>query len=357
MIGHPPFLHACCGRICRAAVGVLVALGVSLATAADPFVLENDDRTNGSSTLEALGSIPQAPVAATVRLGTSRTNSVPGVIVSPDGYVITAASEAAQRKPLRAYLADGTSLDVREVKHDDSLNLVLLKIEGASLPPVKWGESVPLKIGQWVFSMTGPSKDIRMGVMSARRRAIPDSGAVLGVRFGVDDAEEGVSIEEVAKDSPADAAGLKAEDVLMAVNGEKVFRNENVARIIAAHRPGDVLKLRYSRRGAESDCEVKLASKNHVITNWLGQDFANHGVSLRTDNFPEVIQHDLPLDPEDIGGALFDLEGRAVALNIARVDRVTNYALPVETFLPKMTKWMEEDRKKSGPKTAAAAGE
>lgn len=346
-----------CSTFCRTTVGALLALGGSLATAAEPFVLRDDDRTNGSSTLEALGNIPQGAIAATIRLGNSSTHAVPGVIVSPDGYVITAASEAAQRKPLRAYLADGTTVDVREVKQDDALNLLLLKIEGPSLLPVKWGESASFKIGQWVFSMTGPSKEIRMGVMSARRRAIPDSGAVLGVRFGVDDAEAGVTIEEVADDSPADTAGLKAEDVLMAVNGEKVFRNENVARIISAHRPGDILKLRYSRKGAESDCEVKLASKQHVVMNWQGEDFANHGVSLRTDNFPEVIQHDLPLDPEDIGSALFDLEGRAVALNIARVDRVTNYALPVESFLPKMTKWMEEDRKKNGPKTASAAGE
>jgi S1-C subfamily serine protease len=78
--------------------------------------------------------------------------------------------------------------------------------------------------------------------------------------------------------------------------------------------------------------------------NWEGEDFANHGTSLRTDNFPEVIQHDLPLNPEDMGGAVFDLKGRAIAVNIARVDRVTNYALPVETFLPEVTRWMKEDR-------------
>jgi hypothetical protein len=47
-----------------------------------------------------------------------------------------------------------------------------------------------------------------------------------------------------------------------------------------------------------------------------------------------------------MGGAVFDLQGRAVALNIARVDRVTNFALPVESFLPNVTRWMKRDRAK-----------
>ena len=349
-------LPALRGKCCRVMLGALFA-SLAVLPAADPLVLGDDERTNGSNTLEALENIRQGAISGTIRIGATAKESVPGVVISPDGYVITAASEAAHRKPLRAHLADGSTVDVREVKQDDALNLLLLKIEKNSLPAVKWGESLSLKIGQWLFSMTGQSKEVRMGVVSARRRAIPDSGAVLGVRFGVDDAEAGVIIEEVASESPAAKAGMEAEDVVMTVNGEKVFRNENVARIISSHRPGDLVKIGYSRKGTETDCEVRLASKKHVLMNWLGEDFANHGVSLRTDNFPEVIQHDQPLDPEDIGGAVFDLEGRAVALNIARVDRVTNYALPVESFLPKVTKWMEEDRKKNAPKTTAATVE
>ena len=47
-----------------------------------------------------------------------------------------------------------------------------------------------------------------------------------------------------------------------------------------------------------------------------------------------------------MGGAVYDIQGRAVAINIARVDRVTNYALPVELFLPEVLKWMREDREK-----------
>ena len=51
-------------------------------------------------------------------------------------------------------------------------------------------------------------------------------------------------------------------------------------------------------------------------------------VSKRKDNFPLIIQHDLPLPKEAMGGPLFDLEGKCIGINIARVDRVTVFSLP-----------------------------
>jgi S1-C subfamily serine protease len=47
-----------------------------------------------------------------------------------------------------------------------------------------------------------------------------------------------------------------------------------------------------------------------------------------------------------MGGAIFNLKGEAVGINIARTDRVTTFALPVELFWPQVQKWMEEDRGK-----------
>ena len=54
----------------------------------------------------------------------------------------------------------------------------------------------------------------------------------------------------------------------------------------------------------------------------------------------------MPLTPQDVGTALCDLEGRAIGLNIARVDRVTNYALPSESFTKQVEDWIKADRAK-----------
>ena len=81
-----------------------------------------------------------------------------------------------------------------------------------------------------------------------------------------------------------------------------------------------------------------------MLSNWEGEDFANGGVSLRNDNFPEVLQHDIPLLPADMGGPVATLEGKVVGINIARVDRVTTFALPVEAFWTEAQLWIKADR-------------
>ena len=65
-------------------------------------------------------------------------------------------------------------------------------------------------------------------------------------------------------------------------------------------------------------------------------------VSKRKDNFPVIIQQDLPLQKEMMGGGLFDLQGHCLGINIARVDRVTNYTLPTHVILPTLHMWLQD---------------
>jgi S1-C subfamily serine protease len=90
--------------------------------------------------------------------------------------------------------------------------------------------------------------------------------------------------------------------------------------------------------------QVRLASRSKILQNWEGEDFANGGISIRTDNFPQVIQHDIPLSPLDMGSPLLDLAGNPLGINIARVDRVTTFALPAEIFWKEIQPLIEADR-------------
>lgn len=317
-------------------------------------ILPDEQRTNGAETLKVTVDLQKRAAASGVQLGRQRDRTIAGVILTADGYLLTQSSDSKPLAPLRAFLPDGSECETREVKRSDSLNLVLLKIERTGLQPIAWGDSQSLQQGQWLTSLARQGREVRLGVVSARRRPIPNSGAVLGVRFGADDDDAGVVVEEVGEDSPAQKAGLLADDLILTVNGVKVISNADLKRLIAARRPGDQVTLRFSRQGKEMESRVSLASTNQVQRNWEGEDFANHGTSLRTDNFPGVIQHDMPLSPADMGGAVYDLQGRAVALNIARVDRVTNYALPADLFLSEVMRWVKEDEERTVKRPAAA---
>lgn len=309
-------------------------------------ILPDEQRTNGAGTLKAIADLQSKVTPSSVQLGRERDKTFAGIIVSPDGYILTQASDAENLNSMQVYLPDGSNVEARSVKRDETLDLLLLKIERTGLQAVAWGESLSLKAGQWLTSLTNRGRDVRLGVVSASRRSIPNSGAVIGVRFSVDDEDKGVLVEEVAEEGPAAKAGLEAEDLITEVNAKGVSRNKDVASIISAFHPGDLVKIKYLREGKPMECEVRLASKSKVLMNWTGDDFGNHGTSLRTDNFPEVLQHDLPLNPSDMGGAVYDLQGRAVGLNISRVDRVTNYALPVELFQQELAKWIKADQEK-----------
>ena len=159
-----------------------------------------------------------------------------------------------------------------------------------------------------------------------------------------DTKDKGVRIMDVGSESPADIAGLQTNDLLVAVDDQPVLGINTVEQTIARCQPGQQVKLRIRRGPNERECSVRLASRTKVVSNWEGEDYANGGVSLRTDNFPDVLQHQLPLTPHDMGGPLLNLNGVAVGINIARVDRVTTFALPMDSFWSKVQQWIVTDR-------------
>ena len=57
-------------------------------------------------------------------------------------------------------------------------------------------------------------------------------------------------------------------------------------------------------------------------------------LSKRKSDFPSAFTHDIVLEAAQCGGPALDLDGHAVGLNIARVDRTATYAIPVAALRP-----------------------
>lgn len=314
---------------------------------------------NGPEVRRALADLSLRTLPSSGWLEDQKGRALAGVtFVGKEGYFITKASEAVHLDDCRLRTGPGEStLAVREVRREVKLDLALGQIiSSASSPvsvtPVIWAPSAGAGLGQWLVSpaLTAleegqegvPHFQLNLGVLSAARRPIPGMGAALGITGRP--AEKGLHITSVAAESPARAAGLRENDILLEIAGKPAPSIPDVNAIIQKRQPGDEVQIKVLRQGKEFRRQVRLASRSRVVANWEGDDYANGGISIRTDDFPEVIQHDMPLYPHDMGGPVFDLEGRAIAVNIARADRITTFALPMERFRDTLEKWLEADR-------------
>ena len=81
----------------------------------------------------------------------------------------------------------------------------------------------------------------------------------IGVQLS--DAADAALIYSVVKGSPAEKAGLQANDIVTAANGEKVTCADNLTAIVKAMEPGDVLTLTVTRGGQETEIKVTVGEQ------------------------------------------------------------------------------------------------
>jgi putative serine protease PepD len=95
--------------------------------------------------------------------------------------------------------------------------------------------------------------------------ALIDNGSVEHAYLGVatEDATDngGASVAEVKDGTPAAAAGLKAGDVVTAIDGAAITSSDELRREIDSHSPGDEVELTLRRGGATMTLSVELGTR------------------------------------------------------------------------------------------------
>ena len=98
-----------------------------------------------------------------------------GVIISPDGYVITNDHVAGDASEVIVTMTDGSRHPAKIIGTDHATDICLLKIDGDNLPYVKMGNSNNILIGEWVIALGNPfglfeindKPTVTVGVVSA----------------------------------------------------------------------------------------------------------------------------------------------------------------------------------------------
>ena len=200
-------------------------------------------------------------------------------------------------------------------------------------------------VGSWAISSDEEINGFKLGVISANTRTIGREGGVMGVIMEeTNSSNEGIEVIEVLPQAAGDRAGLQIFDRILKVDGRVVRATEQINRIIKNKDPGDLIYLEVNRRGKNFVLRLTLGHRSVAFDLFNRNLLMSGPVSKRKDNFPMVIQHDLPLEKQLMGGGLFDLNGLCLGINIARIDRVTTYALPSSTVRPILEQWLREFR-------------
>ncbi len=103
------------------------------------------------------------------------SSSGSGVVVSPDGYIVTNHHVIEESDKVRVTLNDRREFTAEVIGIDPSTDLALLKIEEYGLPHVIFGNSDSLQVGEWVLAVGNPfnlESTVTAGIVSAKGRSI-----------------------------------------------------------------------------------------------------------------------------------------------------------------------------------------
>jgi len=72
----------------------------------------------------------------------------------------------------------------------------------------------------------------------------------------------GVLISEVVEDSPAESAGLKAGDVIVAINKEEIWDSQDLTTTVREYEPEDEVKVKVIRKGRVKIIDITLGERS-----------------------------------------------------------------------------------------------
>ncbi len=126
-----------------------------------------------------------------------------GVIVSPDGYILTNNHVIDGATDVRVTLSDKRQLKATVVGSDPKTDVAVLKIEGSGYPAITVGDSSKVQVGDYALAVGDPfgvGQTVTMGIISAMNRG----------NLGIEDYEDFIQTD--APINPGNSGGALVND-------------------------------------------------------------------------------------------------------------------------------------------------
>jgi serine protease Do len=126
-----------------------------------------------------------------------------GVIVSPEGYVLTNNHVVEGATDIKVTLADKRELKATVVGTDPKTDVAVLRLEGSNFPAITLGDSSKVQIGDYALAIGDPfgvGETVTMGIVSAKGRG----------NLGIEDYEDFIQTD--APINPGNSGGALIND-------------------------------------------------------------------------------------------------------------------------------------------------
>ncbi len=147
------------------------------------------------------------------------------------------------------------------------------------------GFAVPINQAKWVMDQVLKYGKVRRSKIGVYIQPLTPE---LAKHFGV---RKGVLVAQVQKDGPADKAGIKPGDIIIAVNGKEVETPNDLQRLIMRNPPGTKVTITVIRNGKKKDIEVVTTSweEEEDVTGSMQELEAKYGLIVK-DITPELVE-------------------------------------------------------------------
>jgi len=142
-----------------------------------------------------------------------------GVLISPDGYIVTNFHVIENATEIIIKLTGGKEYEAEIIGTDRVTDLTLLKIEGNSFPYAELGNSDDLMIGEWVVALGNP-----FGLFDVNQQPTATAGIISAIDMDFGQVESGRIYQDMIQTDAAINPG-NSGGPLVNVNGDVIGIN------------------------------------------------------------------------------------------------------------------------------------